>query len=215
MQTAQLKTLEAARRVQTFLDARAALLGNAVTQSLRDWLDIAVDQFAAFQLEQELARAISQWETVRQTALRHEIHDRFIHPIGTIAHRALRSAQLSRLAKQAASGPSSTFAGSATLVARAAEPKETELVGHGMPADFVGQFRGALAELVESVEDRGRYRNRHAWATSGLRENTKAIRAALAVVDAVLKAAMRSDRATLAEWAREKRFDSARVRVND
>jgi hypothetical protein len=216
MQLDQLKTLETARRVQAFLDRHAALLGNAITRALRAWLDSAVDQLAAFQLEQELAQALSRYETARQKALRRGIRDRFTRPIGTIANRALRSIKaFGKLTKRSStSGRSSDFARAATLMADAAEQKARVFVGHGMPTDFVDEFRAALAELAKSVENRARYRDRHAWATAGVRETTKSLRGALAVVDSVLKPALRGDRALLAEWRRDRRVDLVGTRVN-
>jgi hypothetical protein len=70
MKITGVRTFDAGRRVQGFVDTNAALIGTGVPPSLRAKVDAAVSQLAQYQLDQEAAKAAAKGETVNQAALR-------------------------------------------------------------------------------------------------------------------------------------------------
>ena len=90
MKTTEVRTLDAGRRVQGFLDTNAPSIGTAVPPSLRAKVDAAVSQLVQFRLDQEAATAAAKGETVNQAALRSDLFKHLVAPIGKVAKINLR-----------------------------------------------------------------------------------------------------------------------------
>jgi len=209
MQLTQLRTLESARRVQAFIDDHASVLDSAVTYILRAQLDAAVDELAAHQLEQELAKAIARCEAANYAALRRDIYERLIRPIRRIAIAALRSArEFAQLVMPVASLNAGHFRPHASMLAAAAEPHVAVFVAHGMHDDFIDQFHAALAQLAQSADARERHRHRHAEATDGLREASGSVRHLLALVECMVVPKINRDGMLLMTWRSARRAPS-------
>jgi hypothetical protein len=151
MLATQVRTLDAARRVQVFLDTEAAAIGTAVPPTLRAMLDDAVKQLAAFQLQQGTAEGTAKGETVNQVALRDELYTRFMAPIGTTAKIELKTTpEYPNLHVAATARRKIDFLATAAKFADAAAKHEALLVQHGMPTDFLTQLRAAIAATTAS-----------------------------------------------------------------
>jgi hypothetical protein len=188
MQHAQRKTLEAARKVQKFLDAHASALGKAVPSSLRAQLDRAVSEFAAHQLEQRAAQEMGRCETANRAAYRRDVYVRFIRPIGGIANHTLRSvSEFRALVMPAAPGRCHDFVVKATILADVAEKYEEVFRCYGMPAGFVDQLRAVLAQITTSTAASARYKGRRVAATAGLKAADKSVRGIMGVMNSVLR----------------------------
>jgi hypothetical protein len=188
MQSAQLKTLEAARRIQGFLDSQGAVRRTAVTPSLRAQLDAAVNELAACQLEQRRAQDMARTETAIRAAYRRDVYDRFLSPIGGIAKHSLGSvSELRALVMPAAPGRCDNFVTRATILADAVEPYKEVFMTYGMPAGFVDQLRTAIGQIATSTAASAHNKQRQVAATAGLKAADKSVRSIMGVMKFVLR----------------------------
>lgn len=218
MQLTQFKTLDAGRRVQGFLDRLFAALGYAVAAAVRARLDKAVAQLAAYQLEQGMSRGTALGETSSQAALRQSIYDRFMSPICTIAKRLLPLVpEYDRLTITSLSlynGRVGEFYTDANNLADASAKYEALLIDNGLPKDFIAQLRAAIGQLDASSGAREDHLVNKVKATAGLGEMDKAVRDAIAILNAVLKPILKANPTIQAEWAASKRIKQTAVTPN-
>src|SRR5258708_33294392 len=90
MKTTEVRTRDAGRRVQGFLDTNAPSIGTAVPPSLRAKVDAAVSQLVQLRLDQEEGTAAAKGETVNQAAVRSDLFKHLVAPIGQVAKINLR-----------------------------------------------------------------------------------------------------------------------------
>ncbi len=142
MQTTEVRTFDAGRRVQGLLDTNAPTIGTAVPPSLRAKFDAAVSQIVQFQHEQDAATAATNGETVNQAALRSDLFKHLVAPVGKVAKINLRqSTDLPALVVAAAVQRRSDFVVKGNTLADTASKYELMFVDHGLPADFIAQIR--------------------------------------------------------------------------
>lgn len=79
-------------------------------------------------------------------------------------------------------------------------------VEHGLPADFLDQLQTATAALKSSVDARGVALSKRTGASTGLVSDLALGRQILAMIDASLAHALKSDPATLASWHQARRL---------
>jgi hypothetical protein len=212
MLTSQLKALEVARRVQSFLDAQVAKLATTVPASLRVRIDAVVQQLANGQAEQALATAMAHAETAKQAEYRRDAYVRFLRPIGRIAAVVFGDSwQLRSLVMSARSTREARFLERAALVADVASRYPQVFVGHGMSADFVDQLQLALDHVRSAGDARDRYKGRQVAATESLKASAKYARDIVGLLDALLTPALKNDPSSLAEWAASKRLPDVTV----
>jgi hypothetical protein len=125
MKSTDVRTLDAGRRVQVFLDAQATALGKTVLPSLRAKLDDAVTQLTAFQVEQGSAEGAAKGETVNQAGLRDDLYQKFMVPVARAAKVALKGApEFPKLVVSALARRKADFVSTATQFADAATKDE-------------------------------------------------------------------------------------------
>ncbi len=76
---------------------------------------------------------------------------------------------------------------------------------NGLPADFIAQLRAGITAIEASAAARGRQRSRRAAATKGLMAADKALRETIDSLNRVLKPALATNPALLADWTASKR----------
>lgn len=207
MLSTQVRTLDAGRRVQVFLDTQSAALGNAVPPSLRAKLDDAVAQLGGFEAEQATAQGIALGETANQAALRDALFQKFMVQIGRTAKLALRNKpEYPNLVVPAQAVRRLNFVATANQFAEAAAVHEAKLIEYGMPADFLAQLHAAIAQLVASADSRERSSSRAKAATAGGTAADKAVRATIGLIDGVVKPLFDDNKALLADWQASKRI---------
>ena len=207
MLATQVKTLDAARRVQVFLDTEAAAIGKAVPPTLRAMLDDAVTQLAAFQLQQGTAEGMARGETANQVVLREDLYTRFMAPVAMTAKIELRSTpEFPNLVVPALARRKIDFLATATTFADAAAKHEPLLVQQGMPTDFLTQLRAAMVQTAASADARDRHRSLKKTATEGCVTATKAVRDRIGQLDRTLKAAFKKTTPVLADFQASKRI---------
>jgi hypothetical protein len=206
MQAPQVRTLDAGRRVQVFLDAHAATIGKAVPPSLRTMLDDSVTQLAGFQVEQGTAENTAKGETVNQAALRDTLYQDFMVQIGRTAKVALKSTpEYPSLVVPAIARRKIDFVATATKFAAAAALHDQLLIQHGMPTDFVAQLQAAITTVSASADAQARAISRRIAATTGCVAMNKAVRDKIGQIDGLLKPALKGNAALLSDWAASKR----------
>jgi hypothetical protein len=207
MQATQVRALDAGRRVQVFLDTHAATIGTAVPASLRAKLDDAVTQFAGFQSEQGTAEGTAKGETVNQAALRTDLFQRFMVPVGRAAKIALRLApEFPKLVVSALARRKLDFLSTANQFADAATIDEKVLIDHGLAADFLVQLHTAIAQMAASAAAQGRSVARRIAATAACGTANKTLRAVIGLLDGVLKPVLKGNTSLLVDWQASKRI---------
>jgi hypothetical protein len=202
MQLKEQMVLDTARRVQAFLDARAADIGNGiVTPTLRTRLDTAVTQLAAAQLAQDTLDASSKGQTVALNTARTELYAEFLRPMTKLARLTLKGTpDFAALSVPAAVARSGDFVAKVNTAADTATKDEQILVAHGMAADFIAQLRAAIAQFSAVMSARGVQVGQMVEATNGIGTSVKAVRAVLQALDGVLTKALRNNLPLLANW---------------
>jgi hypothetical protein len=207
MLATQVRTLDAGRRVQVFLDTEAAAIGKAVPPTLRAMLDDAVTQLAAFQLQQGTAEGTAKGETANQVVLREDVYTRFMAPIGATAKIELKSTpEFPNLVVPALARRKIDFLAIANKFADAAAKHEALLVQHGISTDFLTQLHAALATTAASADARDRSLGLKKAATEGCVTAAKAVRDRIGQLDRTLKAAFPKKTPLLADFQASKRI---------
>ena len=205
MQSTQVRTLDAGRRVEVFLDTQAAALGKAVSPTLRAKLDDAVTQLGGFQIEQATAKGTALGETTNQVALREELYQTFMVQIGRTAKVALRQTpEYPNLVVPSGARRKLDFVARANQFADAAAKHEAVIVEHGMPTDFLAQLKAAIAGVVASADARERSLSRRKAATAGAVTADKAVRTSIGLIDGVVKPLLKKNTSLLADWQASK-----------
>jgi hypothetical protein len=201
MQLKYVRVLEAARRVQGFLDSLNATIGSLVPAGLRAELNDLVARISAFQIEQESASKTARGETVSLARRRADLLERFAKPVARIAERKLRDQpDFEALIVPLSIVRMSDVVTRITTMVDAAANHEAVFIAGGLPTDFVGQVRQSVAALNAAIETRGRHRGRVAAATTGTTEGSKSLREIIAHLDAILRPVLAADPTLLADW---------------
>jgi len=215
MQSKQSPVFGTGRRVQGFLDAQAATVGDIVPAALRAELDDGVAKGAAFELAQGASSSAAKGETARQQLIRDDLYARFIHPIDGIAKKKLKGqvsvTELASLIISSAFRHSNTLLTKATELADAAAKYEKTFIDNGLPADFIAQLRAGIAEITASEAARVRQLSRRAAATTGIATADKAVRDTIDSMKRVLKPALKTNPALLSDWMASKRIKQPAV----
>ena len=207
MLATQVRTLDAARRVQVFLDTEAAAIGKAVPPTLRAMLDDAVTQLTAFQFQQGTAEGTAMGETANQVVLRDDLYTRFMAPVATTAKIELRNTpEFPNLVVPAVARRKIDFLATANKFADAAAKHEALLVQHGMPTDFLTQLHAAIAQAAASADARDRSLGLKKAATDGCVTAAKAIRDRIGQLDRTLTGAFPKKTPLLADFRATRRI---------
>jgi hypothetical protein len=201
MQTAQGDMLESLRAIRLFLDENADRLpGIGATGAMQRLAD-AITQLEEHASEQAGSNITSQGATrqthVLRTAL---VRDHMIH-IARIARADLPHVPSLEALRMPKGKPTvERLAAAADGMAKAATPYAAVFVAAGMASDFVTQLRSAVDAMLESRNVRKQSHSRRGGATTGLKQKLAAGRDVVAILDAFVKTALRSDPVTLSSW---------------
>jgi hypothetical protein len=207
MKTTQGNTLDTGRRVQGFLDTQAAIIGTAISASLRAKLDAAVSQLAASQLEQDASTAAALGETTTQLMLRTNLFDTFVEPIGRAARIELRNVpEFPALVVLKATVERTEFVTKVSSQIEAAAKYPQTFLDHGLPTDFVAQVQAALAQVSASADARARSLSRRSAATEGNKTAAKAVRDAIGLLAGPLSPVLKKNPSLAADWIASKRI---------
>jgi hypothetical protein len=148
MELKRLRTTEAAKRVQGFLDHHRTTPGVNVTPVFRAEFDRIVAELDAYRLEQASATRSAKSETAVLKQYRHDLYEDYGSTIGTFAKSALRHVPEYRtLFLPSRPRRHGEWLATAMGVAASAAKYERELVAHGMRAGLVGEMREAIDRI--------------------------------------------------------------------
>jgi hypothetical protein len=207
MKTTQVRTFDAGRRVEGFLDANAALIGTAVSALLRAKLDAAVTQLDQLRLDQETSKAAAAGETTNQAALRSDLFKHLVGPIGEVAKLNLKgSADYQALVVSAAAVKKSEFVTKVNSQADAAAKYAQLFIDHSLPADFLAQIKAGVALVLASAANREAQQTKQSGATGGLITADKAVRSLIKVMNGALSKVLKGNATLSAGWTAAKRI---------
>ena len=207
MELAQRHTLDAARRVQVFLDTHTSVIHNGARVPFRWKLDRAVDQLVACQIEQGTAAGLARQETRALASYRKDLYGRFGSPIRRVAESALRDVpEYPMLFLPSRASTHGSYQAMAMRLAAAAAKYEQVLINHMLPPDFNAQMRDLIDKITTTTESRARHMSRKAAATAGLETADRAARDVMDVLDRVLTPLLAPDPALVADWKSSRRI---------
>jgi hypothetical protein len=205
MQLKYVRSMQAGERSQAFLNAQAAILGPVIPPEVRAELDTLVAQLQGLKLEQETARMTSNTLTTGIKAMRADLAENFITPIGSIAVRKLaRVPEFQALVMPLSIRQLADFRTRLDAMIQAAAKYESYFISGGLPADFLAQLKTAAANLAASGEDRGRNVVRRIAASDGIVKTVRELQGVIDQLDAVLTPVLKTKPTLLADWTASK-----------
>ena len=186
------------RRVSEFLTIHEVEGTKVKLQDLRD----VMDAMSGNAEEQDATARLTLGETVRQRALREALWTRHMVPISRTARRSLGEPGMDvKFALPSRRPDNEGMLAAAQGMAQAAEQHEEVLVQQeGLPAEFLAEFRSAIAELSDALKVRVESVRRRKTSRHAIRELVKRGVAAVDVLDAVVCARLASQPGVLAAW---------------
>jgi predicted RNase H-like nuclease len=191
------------RRVHEFLTTHQVDATSVKLQVLQD----VVRRMSEGNQEADASTRLTLGETARQKALRDALWDKHMVPISRIARHVFGVPGMDvkfQLPKKRSDND--TILGAAQGMVQAAEPQETVFVQQeGLPADFLPQFRAAIAALAASLPARVEVQRRKQTSRKTLEQLRKDGVAAVDVLDAIVKPRLAAQPELLGAWNTVKR----------
>jgi hypothetical protein len=215
MKSREEAVLETLRGVQRFLDDNSALLDGVSSSGARKDLDDIVAQLLGHAVNQVGGHRTSQAETAKQQQLRFALRFDHMRPIAEIARQKLRQQpEFTKLSLPPDKFKGAKLTTAARDMANAAQTYNDVFVQAGLAADFVAQLRTAADRLDESIGVRGQSQQQRGGATTGLETETTRARAAIRVLDSLVRPKLGSNASLLREWDIAKHIHRARTTVS-
>ncbi len=199
--------LNTLQRVQRFMDTNDGVLGSVNDSGYRHVLDDVVTTLKEHAVNQNASQQAGQGETARQRALRSALRQNHMRPIATIALAELPQVpEFVSLRMPANNATPQRLIAAAGAMAAAARKYESTFTAGGLAPDFVAQLQAAADAVDESVTNRGTTTTTQHAATAGLSASAKRGRAAVRVLDSLVRPQLAGNAALLAQWNTAKRF---------
>jgi len=199
----QRSALRRFRRVQEFLTRNPVEGTQTKVQVLAD----VVSAMSSQGEETDVTTRLTRGETARQRALRDAMWNDHMLPIARIARRAFGVPGMDvkfRLPRKLADNEA--ILDSARGMAQAAEQHVSVFVEQeGLPADFLEQFKGAIADLDSARSTKVETQRRGKTSRKTLVQLLKRGIAAVDVLDAIVQPRLRAKQDLLAAWNSVKR----------
>lgn len=191
------------RRVQEFLTTNP-VAGTTIKLQV---LEEVIRRMSQGSEEKDASTRLTRGETARQRALRNALWERHMAPISRIARRAFGVPGMDeKFLLPAKRADNDGLLGSARGMVQAAAQHEAVFVEReGLPADFLAQFRAAIATLEAALAVRVTSHNRKTTSRQALEELRKTGVAAVDVLDAIVKPGLSDRPELLAVWKSVKR----------
>ena len=209
MQSRQKQLIEMFQRVQDFLGASPPPASAAYTGQ-KNTLDEVVARLTMHYQDQSAGQRLSKQETRRQAALRRRVREEFLAPIAQIARAHANVPGL-----DAATRTPPPQLGTLRLIQeaqgirRAVASQQDVFIQSGQPEDFLQRLDAALLELKQSISGKENTRAVHVGAWRGLKDEIKAGRKSVEILDTIVRAAFKGQGTLLAKWRLAKRVREA------
>jgi hypothetical protein len=198
--------LESLRSVEQFLDENADKLANVVNTGARQRLTAAIADLSAHASEQTGSNLAAQGATQKKEALRQALIRDHMAPIARIAAADIPNLpELSPLRMPRGKPTAEKLASYAYGMGAAAAPFTDTFTKAGLGADFITQLNSAADAVVAVVANRTNSRGKRRGATDGLKARLTEGRRTVHILDALVKSALKDDRALLGNWNLVKR----------
>jgi hypothetical protein len=212
MQLHQQHQEESLRRVQSFLDAHADVVGSLKESEARKQLDDAVGALSTQTLAQGSAGLDSTGKANRVRQLTSDLKTQHMQPIAKFSRAKLKGvpdfAALTQSASQLRGNP---LVKAALAMATAALPHADVLTQSGFAPDAVQQLGAAANTLQTAITDVQNTRVARIGATKGIRAQLVRGRDAVHMLDAVVTKPLSGNPALLAGWRSAKRVTARPV----
>jgi hypothetical protein len=201
MQTDQQCRLERLARIPSFLDDYALELGAVRRSPPRIELDAVLYVLTERKRAQADAAAELRSCTLRAQALRRELFSQHLRPIAAIARAELAQTPVAEVFRcpdlHANHG---MLLGRAEAMRQEAARYRHLFLRHGLARDFVKQLRGAIDAMDCLAYERSDWMYRHVAATAELAAVFRRASQVVSVLDALVRARARGNRALLTAW---------------
>ena len=213
MQTAQGYMLESLRSVKAFLELNAAKLSGVINTGIQAELLQTISELEAYSDQQTLGAAGAKNAAKVAQALRRTL----IHDHMTVVSRIGRAKlpntpQFKNLKMPRGTLSISRLSEAAYEMANSALENAGVFVAAGLPDDFATRLKAAADAVSEARLQRALAQTKRSVATKALDTKLSSARKLVAVLDAMVKTAIRSDPTLLPGWNQVKHV--ARVAAN-
>ncbi len=202
MKTTQGSMLHSLRAARTFLDDNAEVLGDIRTTGARKDLDVLIADLDGHAATQTGSLLDAKGSTQRQRALRQALLRDHIAPIVKIAaaKKLTVAPGLTPLRMPRGRPTAERLAVLAHGMGETANKYAAIFTSTALPADFVARLDNAADAMIAAVDDRTQSHGLRKRSTTGLQLKLSQGRQIVAVLDALVKSALKDDPVRLAEW---------------
>ena len=205
MQSRQKQLIEMFQRVQDYLGVSPPPASAAYTAQ-KNILDEVVARLTTHYQDQSAGQRLSRQETRRQAALRRRLREEFLAPIAQIA-RAHESVPGLGDAMRTPTPRLGTLRliQEAQGIRQAVATQPAVFIESGQPEDFLQRLDAAILELKQSMAGKDRNVRVHVGARRGLKDEIKAGRKAVEILDTIVRAAFKGQGTLLVRWSLARR----------
>jgi len=205
MQSRQKQLIEMFQRVQDFLGVTPPPASPAYTAQ-KNTLDEIVARLTTHYQDQSAGQRLSRQETRRQAALRRRVREEFLAPIAQIARAHANVPGLAVATRTPAPSLGTLrLVQEAQGIRQAVATQQAVFIESGQSEDFLERLDAAILELRQSLVGKDRNVRVHVGARRGLKDEIRAGRKSVEILDTIVRAAFKGQGTLLARWKLAKR----------
>lgn len=213
MKSTQSIVFQSLRAASVFIDTNAEQLAGVVDSGARKRLAEAIASLSAHAVDQNGNQLKAQGLTERQRALRAELHDQMA-AIARVARADLpNTPEFGALRMPRGRQTPDRLKAAAGGMAQVAAAHTAVFTAAGLPNDFIAQLTNSAQAVLTAVDERKVTRGKRRGATAGVAQQVAEGKRVLAILDALVKRALRGNAPMLANWRSVIRVPAAGVTV--
>ncbi|HVT38188.1 MAG TPA: hypothetical protein VHE78_04035 [Gemmatimonadaceae bacterium] len=204
----QRSVINVGRNVQTFLDARARVVGNIANGRMRQMLDAAVTGMTDSAALQEAMSVERSSRNKEKNKLRRQLITEHLRPIVAIAQKKpTRMPSIARMRMPHKRTSDERLLIRAGAMVRMAAKFPSVFTAQQIPLNYVEHCRGKMAEMREELSRRDRCVMRHVQATGDLAQYASKVRSVVYILNTLVVKRLRTAHPALLEaWKGVKRY---------
>ena len=193
---------ETLNRTAGFLIGKGDKLDPIITRGVRDRLIESRDRFTEYLTDENACIRASRAATARKKMLRERLVAHHIKPISLLASAKLRTAEEFKalVARGALRLPDTALVQMGFGIARAADRHADTFVSAGLAPDFIARLVEATEALKSGITAQGVAVAHRLKATAGIKQEFRAARTTLALIDTMMESGLAHDDEMRAEW---------------
>ena len=206
MQKSQTTRLNALRKIQSWLDEHAEVLGPVGKSTSRMELEVAVKKLEADSIRQNDAVIEATSRTKMKKDAREELRVQHMAPIAAIAKKRLgKTPAIQDLTLPKKNASDSFLIQRAGVMELAAARYTQVFLDQQLPADFIGQLQAEVVALKKAVADRDLAQLRLNGLTKALKEQLAITSTDVKVVSTLVVKQLKGNADLLRQWKSAKR----------